>query len=143
MVVELRNITIENEKDLAFFLSTAGSSLNSFRYFSTRDFSVLKNHLSTVLLYEYEQAIGYGHLDKDAEIVWLGICLSEEKKGKGYGKLIMNRLIEEAQLNDVPVIKLSVDASNLEAIQIYNKYGFRHSKEIKPGVMLMELELKK
>lgn len=143
MGVILKNISIEDEKDLVSFLSNAGSSLNTFRYFSTRTLSILNNHLTTILLYEDEKPAGYGHLDKDGETIWLGICVSENKERKGYGKLIMDRLIKEAQLRNISLINLSVDINNHSALKMYVKYGFKICNEIKPGIILMELELNK
>lgn len=143
MAVILKNIRIEDEKDLVSFLSNAGSSLNTFRYFSTRTPSILNNHITTILLYEDERPVGYGHLDKDSEVIWLGICVSENKERKGYGKLIMDRLIEEAQLKNISRINLSVDINNHDAVKMYVKYGFRICNEIKPGIILMELEVNK
>ncbi|WP_348823516.1 GNAT family N-acetyltransferase [Flavobacterium aestuarii] len=143
MEVILKNIRIEDEKDLVSFLNNAGSSLNTFRYFSTRTISILNNHITTILLYEDQNPVGYGHLDKDGETIWLGICVSENKERKGYGKLIIDRLIEEAQLKNISRINLSVDINNHNAVKMYVKYGFVICNEIKPGIILMELELKK
>lgn len=141
MVVSIKNITVENSDDLNLFLINAGDSLTTFRYFSSRPVSVLSNHLTTVLLYENGLPIGYGHLDKDGGTIWLGICIRQDKKNKGYGKLVMNKLISDAIENKVPIIKLSVDKGNVDAISLYDKFGFKNCNEIKPGVLLMTLNM--
>jgi GNAT superfamily N-acetyltransferase len=141
MVVSLKNIDSGKDSDLNLFLKNAGDSLNTFRYFSSRDIFVLNNHLITVMVYEDELPVGYGHLDKDGETIWLGICVCQNKKGKGYGKLVMNRLIEEAVLNKISSLKLTVDSINKEAIMLYKKFAFKNCNEVKPGVLLMELSI--
>jgi ribosomal protein S18 acetylase RimI-like enzyme len=141
MVVSIRNITLENSKDLDRFLNNAGESLKTFRYFSSRPVSVLSNHLTTVLLYEDNDPIGYGHLDKDGETTWLGICIQHDKKNNGYGKQVMNKLIRDAIDKKIPFIKLTVDEVNSGAIKLYETFGFKSSGEIKPGVLLMTLAI--
>ncbi len=141
MVVSVKNITLGDKDHLNRFLNNAGESLNTFRYFSSRPVEVIANHVTTVLLYENDLPIGYGHLDKDGENTWLGICISQHKKNKGYGKLVMNKLISVAHDQKIPLIKLSVDTKNIEAVNLYEKFGFKNCNEIKPGVLLMTLDV--
>ena len=47
------------------FLSNAGKSLETFRYFAKRPLSAMENHLLTLLALDGNTPIGYGHLDKD------------------------------------------------------------------------------
>lgn len=108
------------------FLSKAGTSLETFRYFLKRNSSALEDHLHTVLLYENKNVIGYGHLDKcEAGNIWLGICLVPDKTGKGIGKLIMNNLINYSDLIDNKEIRLSVDISNVGGKKLYEHFGFK------------------
>lgn len=68
--------------------------------------------------------IGYGHLDPEGNKVWLGICVSDKWQGKGIGKLMMNRLIDEAKIQYLPALYLTVDAKNIAAIKLYQQFGF-------------------
>ena len=44
------NIDMKNKKILEDFLSTAGKSLITFRYFDSRELSGIENHISTFVL---------------------------------------------------------------------------------------------
>lgn len=110
------------------FLRIAGSSLDTFRYFEKRPLKIIKNHLKTLLVYQQNTPVGYGHLDLENDVVWLGICVASKFKGLGIGKLIMNELIHEGRKLDISEIKLSVDAANTKAEQLYQKFGFEEDQ---------------
>ena len=70
--------------------------------------------------------MAYGHIDysKDENKYWLGICLLEEYQGKGYGKQMMNALIDIFNNTDIDTLYLTVDKENSKAISMYKKYSF-------------------
>jgi hypothetical protein len=106
---------------LSSFLKDIGSSSSSFRYYSKRNpLDAIANHLSTLLLCVNELPVAYGHLDKDGENVWLGICVKESEVGKGYGKMMMKALTSS---HDGDIV-LSVDRNNDTAISLYLRFGF-------------------
>lgn len=107
------------------FLQSAGSSLKTFRYFDKRDVSIIQNHIFTALYESDDQFVGYGHLDKEDDVVWLGICLRPDQIGKGLSKTIMNDIILFAKSNNIDEVNLSVDADNVRAISLYEKFGFQ------------------
>ncbi|MBW7835268.1 MAG: GNAT family N-acetyltransferase [Sphingomonadales bacterium] len=119
---------IENIPDdiamLGKFLNLAGSSLQSFRYFSTRNLDIIRNHVATILLFLNEEPIGYGHLDKDGKNIWLGICIAEAYRGKGLGTVLIKKLIEIAKLRGVSELSLRVDRDNINAITLYKSNKF-------------------
>lgn len=127
---ELVEITAQNESEIRHFLSLAGDSLKTFRYFNSRGFEVINNHLITYLLKVRDRAVGYGHLDKEADIVWLGIVVAEHEKGKGYGSFLMRGLIDKAEQLGIHKIQLSVDDENALAILLYKKFGFHQFKQL-------------
>ena len=120
------------------FLQNAGGSLSSFRYFNTRPKSVIENHFVTAVLIHNSAAVGYGHLDKDSDIIWLGIAVSEMAIGKGFGKLMMSFLVTRADEMNLPVITLTVDKNNIKAIRLYERFRFFHVRDINEQVQLME-----
>ncbi|MEO9873142.1 N-acetyltransferase family protein [Ekhidna sp.] len=122
------------------FLRVAGSSLSAFRYFEKRPYEVILNHLKTLVVMNNNQPVGYGHLDPEDGITWLGICVAERFRGKGIGKLIMNELIKSAKRMEVEEIQLSVDSDNNEAIQLYVRFGFRLSS-VEENIRFMKLSL--
>jgi len=105
---------------LTDFLNDSGDSLSNFRYYETRSLDVVKNHVMSFLLYDCNICVGYGHLDREEDNIWLGICVKENYIGMGYGNIIMNQLTN----SHVGSILLSVDKVNKSAINLYKKYNF-------------------
>ncbi len=126
MMLNRINESIDREELVKNFISSAGDSLISFRYFEKRDVSIIQEHHHTVLLYQDEEIIGYGHLDPcDLGNVWLGICLKSGHTGKGLGKIIMKNLTEYADSKGMKQINLSVDISNVGGKKLYEQFGFK------------------
>ena len=122
--LKIKKVTLADLNTLSEFLINAGSSLNTFRYFKSRELSVISNHLITVLLYKGEIPVAYGHIDLYDTKFWLGIMVKESEFGLGYGKKLMTYLMDYCKNKGVPMITLSVDKDNIQAINLYNKYGF-------------------
>jgi len=93
-------------------------------------------------LNENECPVAYGHLDKDVDTIWLGICISEEYRGRAIGKIIMDCLLKYADENSLNVM-LKVDFNNHRAISLYEKYNFLISFEETSVFYLMKRECKK
>lgn len=122
--LDIHRIHATDTSLLQQFLETAGNSLETFRYFASRPLTVITNHLVTIVLSENGMPIGYGHLDKDGETVWLGIAVKEQMKGKGFGRRIMKFLVTAADELQLQQIMLTVDKSNSGAIALYKQFGF-------------------
>ncbi len=122
-------VTAETLYLLQNFISNMGDSSNSFRYFIKRDITVIHQHLTTLLAVEKNTPIAYGHLEAEEGVVWLGICVRQEYKGKGYGKQMMEALIEQAKLENINKISLTVDKTNAGAISLYEQCGFKKINE--------------
>ena len=129
MIIQIVN----SEQDLnllKLFLSNAGDSLVTFRYFSTRPLEIIKNHKYTIILLKDKvEPVAYGHLDPEGGIIWLGICVSEKHIGNGYGSLIMTKLLKEADSTSVKQIFLQVDKDNINAVNLYKKFNFEIVEE--------------
>lgn len=123
--MQFTRINSSNTHLLEKFVSSAGRSLETFRYFASRPFSIVKNHVCTWVIVEGGQVEAYGHLDKEGDTVWLGIAVAEHAKGKGFGKKMMQRLMESALALGLPKVKLSVDHVNAAAIRLYLDSGFK------------------
>jgi ribosomal protein S18 acetylase RimI-like enzyme len=116
----------KNNRDLVnSFLDSTQEALHHFRYFNSRSLDVLDNHLATYLLQLDGRMVGYGHLDQEGEIVWLGIAISDTHQGLGLGRLMMELLLTVAKLKKLPGIQLAVDNDNIKAIALYQKFGFQ------------------
>ena len=106
-----------------------------FTYFSKRDISCINNHKLTIILKNESEEIGYGHIDYENNIHWLGICILDKFCGNGYGKLIMNYLInyfnEKISIFNNESLYLCVHTNNIPALKLYEKYNFKIIDEIK------------
>ena len=111
------------------FIKNLGHATHSFRYFNKRPIEITLTHLYNCLLIVDDVAAGYGHLEKENDIIWLGIAILPKFQGKGLGKKIMTDLIDNAKILNVQSIKLSVDVNNKSAINLYTKYNFQKIKE--------------
>lgn len=115
----------ENIRFLINFLKIAGSSFKSFRYFETRPVSVIKGHIITLLLKCEDRFVAYGHLDNENNTVWLGMMVAERDTGMGFGKLMLEKLLNEAREKAIQSIQLTADNDNEAAIKLYTNYGFK------------------
>ena len=132
---------LKNTKDdlhlLDIFLKDAGTSLNTFRYFGKRPLEEIESHRYTILVLDDAHVpVAYGHLDAKDGIVWLGICVSEQQVGKGYGKIIMTDLLNWADSEGISELTLQVDKVNVNAVSLYKKFNFITFKE-KDGLYLI------
>jgi ribosomal protein S18 acetylase RimI-like enzyme len=70
----------------------------------------------------------------------LHIDLLERARGRGLGRLLIDRLLGELRARGVPGVHLGVDAANTNAIGFYGHLGFREVGR-EPGGLLMGLRL--
>jgi ribosomal protein S18 acetylase RimI-like enzyme len=119
---------------LESFFNNNPKNQNAFRYFKNRNFDSIKNHTLTLLMYQNNNIVGYGHLDRENDITWLGVMLGDKHTGKGLGGIIIDRLTQN-RTND---IHLSVDKENLIAKNLYTKKGF-YTVEEKEKYIIMKL----
>lgn len=131
-----------NEELVLRFLKVAGQSLGTFRYFSKRPVSIIEEHNFTIVLMKDDITVGYGHLEKEDGRVWLGICIADFETGKGCGKILMECLVDFALNNNMKAIYLTVDAVNLSAIRLYEKYFFEVQEFISVDILLMKRVLR-
>jgi ribosomal protein S18 acetylase RimI-like enzyme len=113
-------INLKNLEKLKLFFKKNKKSKTNFRYYNNRKFNVIKNHLVTILYYQDNVCVGYGHLDKEENKVWLGIVVDEDYQNLGIGNLIMDDLL----LKHKGTIHLSVDKTNINAQKLYKKKLF-------------------
>ena len=55
------------------------------------------------------------------------IAVKKEYRGKGFGKMLMNALIEDAKSQNVKAMTLEVRVTNESAIALYKKLGFKEA----------------
>jgi len=121
-------IVINNNNLKLLYDFTHNKLPDTFRYFNSRSINIIKNHIVTIVGIVDELPIAYGHIDNEYNINWLGICVLKEFHGNGYGKKILNYLINYIYFNNIPNIQLSVDIDNYIAINLYLKNKFKIKK---------------
>jgi ribosomal protein S18 acetylase RimI-like enzyme len=128
-------INLKNLEKLKLFFKKNKKSKKNFRYYKTRKFDIIKNHLVTILYYQDNVCVGYGHLDEEENKVWLGIVVDEDHQNLGIGGLIMDDLLSKHK----GTIHLSVDKTNINAQKLYQKKLFTIIEENK-NHYIMELK---
>ncbi len=74
--------------------------------------------------------VGFAKLELIARCGYLTyLVVLEPYRGKGYGSMLMDWVMETFRAADIHAIELKVVAGN-EAIHLYEKYGFRLSSHI-------------
>lgn len=118
--IELNNVFLLNE-----FISSIGSASSTFRYFENRKLDAIHNHHRTLLLAQDSNLVAYGHLDLDDNITWMGICVLPLYQNKGYGKIMVEKLIIEAKILNLGKIHAAVDNVNKNSIKMFLHFGFK------------------
>ena len=71
------------------------------------------------------QVVAYGILTAGAgESHILNVCISPEVQGKGYGRMMMERLMDVARERQAEMMILEVRPSNTRALKLYLSLGF-------------------
>lgn len=92
----------------------------TFRYYQSRTSLHFENHIYHFLAQKENDIVGYGHLDYEDKL-WLGMFVTDKFVGRGYGKKILQTLINFSKED----INLSVDKDNISAINLYLGSGFK------------------
>ena len=72
-----------------------------------------------------QQTIGYGVMSMAAgEAHLLNLCIHPQKQGRGYGRRLLNHLMQIADQKNVSTVYLEVRASNNRACTLYHMAGF-------------------
>ncbi len=82
------------------------------------------------------------------EIHLLNIAVEPEKRHSGFGKLLLNKMIETGSAQGIGMVWLEVRPSNLAAINFYQAAGFRQAyrriryyRDTNEDAIIMSLDL--
>lgn len=124
--ISVTEISKNNVAILSDFISKINSKY--FRYFDKRTSEAIKEHKITLLFYDEIKSIyfGYTHVDYDisSNKYWFGIYLNDGYRGKGFGGLLLNYILNHNKTRDISEIHLSVDIDNVYAVKLYQKNNF-------------------
>lgn len=110
--------------DVENFIKNCEDSLKTFKYFEKRPYQIIDKHILTIILYDLGQTVGYGHLEKENNVIWLGIVVNGKNKSKGYGKQLMKYLIDFYLKKLVDPLFLTVHIKNKHAQSLFKNFGF-------------------
>lgn len=104
---------------------------DAFSYYRNRGLSHITKVCEPIIyLNEHGGLIGYGHLDIEADTIWLGVAVSKSYRGQGHGSYIVNHLIHTyKKKHQDKILRLAVSKQNMTAIALYKKQGFRYIYE--------------
>lgn len=138
MELDFKEVEIKEDNIdlLKVFIENLNEEKKTFRYYNNRSLRIISNHLYTSLLFLNDEPVSYGHLDKENDIVWLGILVKEQFQGKGIAKRMMSLLVARAKELNLTAIQLSVDKINNKAISLYLKYEFKVIQEYENNIIL-------
>jgi ribosomal-protein-alanine N-acetyltransferase len=78
------------------------------------------------VLRDNEKLLGYiGSNNICNEVYITNVAVNTDCRGKGYGKILVNHLIRQSEIENAFFITLEVRKSNENAIKLYEKCGFR------------------
>ena len=120
-IIKINNQNIQYLKKIISLITDS----KFFRYYTTRNIEVIKNHKLTIIGLINDNPIAYGHIDHDGETNWVGLYVLDEFQGNGYGKKIFSYLLDYVQTNNIKNIQLSVDIDNYRAFNLYLKHNFQ------------------
>ena len=100
-------------------------------------YDILENDNAFVIVAEYEgEFAGYADIWTVLDEADLNsIAVSKDFRRKGIGDAIMFAMTETLSANGVESINLEVRVSNMPAIKLYKKYGFKECG-VRPGYYL-------
>lgn len=101
--------------------------LNDMHMLPYNNKSFFENYRFSFLIEEESELIGFiifTILVEEAELE--AIYVVPKKRGKGYGNILIEKLLEVCTHRDCKKIFLEVREYNEEAINLYRKYNFSH-----------------
>jgi len=69
-------------------------------------------------------------LDRDGEWMIVAVYTSPEVRGRGYAQELVKVVIEELRKRGVNSIKLTVNTDQIDAVRIYEKFGFKTYEDL-------------
>ena len=124
-MVSFSKVTLKNYNDFTYIYKELNTvDIKSFRYFENRGLIHVLNVYNPEMGYFNSEPFGYYHLDLDDDICWFGIFIIPKFRKKGLSSILIERSKLIAKKNGINKISLSVDSSNINAINSYIKNDF-------------------
>lgn len=72
-----------------------------------------------------EKSIGCYWIEHEDNHFYLGMFIRENERGRGYGKITLQEIIDQAIELNLKELYLNVRETNLHAISLYESFGFK------------------
>jgi len=108
----------------------AGGISEAYRFLTPKESKVARIGNQTVGFIDYDLHSEDGFDQAYAYIAFLGVA--ENMRGKGIGKILINRVIADIRKHGFRYIKLDVLRDNISAMQRFESMGFVAQKAVKP-----------
>lgn len=126
------------------FISLQGEiiSFDEERKFLANSLKKIKNNEAVLLVVESNgKIVGVSDINRktraEKHTAIFGITLAKEFRGKGIGRKLMEKVLEEAKKNikDIKIIRLVCFANNEAACSLYKSFGFSEYGRLPGGLL--------
>ncbi len=148
-MVELKEITEDNFGECIALMVADEQS----RYIASNEGSLKEAENNTNVarpfaIYIDNKMVGFTMFAFDEEYgdpndrYWLWrFMIDKNLQGRGYGRLALEEIIKYFKANGANNIKLSTKESNVKALSLYHKFGFKENGEMNDEEMVLVLDL--
>ena len=149
MKVELRNVTEQNRLEcIQLKTNEEQKEYICSNEMSLKDAKENPDIARPFGIYIEDQLVGFVMFAFDEENedpedkywIWR-FMIDESMQGKGYGSLALKEIIQYFKESGADVITLSTKASNLKALSLYHKFGFKENGEMNDNEIVLKLVL--
>jgi ribosomal protein S18 acetylase RimI-like enzyme len=137
-IIERCQLTEFSERDIAFIVTITKENMSPLikeawgldwdKDFEERYMEELRSSGVVKTIYKRDKLVGYCWFcerDNENEVFINSIQLGKEYQGKGIGVQVL-KLIEHIAVNrNIQYLSLAVQETNLDAIGVYQRFGFR------------------
>lgn len=115
------------KEDIDFVLDIEKNAFGEHHWSKSSFFDELSNNLANYFcILSNNNIIGYAgfwHIIDEAHITT--IAIKKDFRRQKFGEFLLSHIIEECLKKDIKYITLEVRVSNIPAIKLYEKYGFK------------------
>lgn len=148
-MVELREITEDNlEECIALVVADEQSQYIASNEGSLKEAENNTNVARPFAIYIDDKMVGFTMFAFDEEYedpndrYWLWrFMIDKNLQGRGYGRLALEEIIKYFKDNGANNIKLSTKESNVKALSLYHKFGFKENGEMNDEETVLVLDL--
>jgi len=131
--------TLSEEKTFIRFQGERLTIEEEKEYINRQVMRIAKHISAHLVAFDDDKPIGVSGIDMrdrvESHVGEFGICVAKPYRGMGIGKLLMDHVLQQAEIHlpQLRIIVLSVFSSNIPAIRMYERFGFREYGRLPGG----------